>query len=85
MHYINDYHGKIKSDNLSWSGSEGYAIIYGANNKGHQTIKLDDNVNKGKYFVLGCFDDKGYSGYKKIAKVVEENEKPSSPDVKCKL
>jgi hypothetical protein len=83
VHYVNDYRQVINGDNITWSGSEGYAIIYGANNTGSKTIKLDDNVSAGRYFVLGCFDDRGYLGYEKIAKVVADP--PSSPDVKCKL
>ena len=83
VHYVNDYKDVINGKDITWSGSEGYAIIYGANNTGSETIKLDDNVSGGRYFVLGCFNDKGKLGYEKIAKVVENL--PSSPDVKCKL
>ena len=85
LHYVNDYHQVIKKqavENITWSGSEGYAIIYGPNNIGSKRINLDDKVSKGRYFLLGCFNEKGYLGYEKIARVVEDL--PSSPDV-CKM
>ena len=82
VHYVNDYNNAIDGGSKTWSETKGSVRIYGANNTGSKTIPLDDNAKGGQYFVLGCFDDRGYSGYQTIAKVVETL--PSSPDV-CKL
>jgi hypothetical protein len=85
LHYVNDFHQKIKKENRTWSESEGYAIIYGPNNIGSKRINLDDKIIKGRYFLLGCFNDKGYLGYnQKIAKVVDVEEKPEKLPDECK-
>ena len=83
VHYVNDYNGNGNIDGVSktWSDTKGSVRIYGAKNTGSKTIPLEDNANGGQYFVLGCFDDRGYLGYQTIAKVVEKI--PSSPDAQC--
>ena len=82
VHYVHDYRDDIDGQSKTWSDIKGSMRIYGAKNTGSTTIPLDDNAKGGKYFVVGCFDDRGYSGYQTIAKVVEKL--PSSPDA-CKL
>ena len=65
---------------MTWSQSLGAATIYGPNNQGSKKIPLDKK-EKGyeRYFIVGCFDQRGYKSFVKVGKFVMA--KPTSADI----
>ena len=64
---------------MTWSDTKGHSIIYYPD-ENPQTVYFD-NETKGdeRYFVVGCFDGKDKSNFKKVGKVT--CCKPMSADV----
>ena len=65
---------------MTWSQSLGAATIYGPNNQGSKKIQFDKK-EKGPevYFIVGCFDQRGYKSFVKVGKYVMA--KPTSADI----
>ena len=65
---------------MTWSQSLGAATIYGPNNEGSKKIQFDKK-EKGPetYFIVGCFDQRGYKSFVKVGKYVMA--KPTSADI----
>ena len=65
---------------MTWSQSLGAATIYGPNSQGSKKIQFDKK-EKGPevYFIVGCFDQRGYKSFVKVGKYVMTQ--PTSADI----
>jgi hypothetical protein len=76
MYYIYDYSQNVGMGSMSFSDSDALSTIYGPNGSGHISVALnDDKIDGGEtYFIIGCFDNNGYTGFHYVGETRADSE-----------
>lgn len=60
---------------MTWANSEAKSTIFGPNGGGSNVVPFNwQNTDGQRYFIVGCFDNRGFFGFSKVATAA------SSPD-----
>lgn len=70
VYYVYDFSNKI-GRTMTWVDSEAKSTIFGPNGGGSAVVPFNNaNMDGLRYFVVGCFDKRGFFGFEKVAKAV---------------
>jgi len=79
MYYVYDYSNLI-GRTMTWVASDAKANIFGPNGAGAKIVPLNTSDLDGKrYFVVGCFDSNGFTGFSTVGRSVDSPNVSNCP------